>query len=72
MGLYNSVTGFGNQAPEGPRSADTQVKGSQSRETEPIEFEQAFNRAYRSYRINGRPRMDVETSSIESEEIQLT
>ena len=31
MGLYNSVTGFGNQAPEGPRSADTQVKGSQSR-----------------------------------------
>ena len=27
----------------------------------PIEREQAFGRAYRSYRINGRPRMDVNT-----------
>ena len=27
----------------------------------PIEREQAFGRAYRSYRINGRPRMDVDT-----------
>ena len=27
----------------------------------PIESEQAFGRAYRSYRINGRPRMDVDT-----------
>ena len=27
----------------------------------PIELEQAFNRAYRSYRINGRSRMDVDT-----------
>ena len=27
----------------------------------PIEHEQAFRRAYRSYRINGRPRMDVDT-----------
>ena len=34
------------------------------RESEPeefIELEQAFNRAYRSYRINGRSRMDVNT-----------
>ena len=52
MGLYNRVTGSGNH---------TQLKGSRSRETEPIELEQAFNGAYRSYRINGRPRMDVET-----------
>ena len=28
---------------------------------DPIEFEQAFNRAYRSYRINGRSRMDIDT-----------
>ena len=55
MGLYNTVTGSGNQAPE------TQLKGSRSRQTEPIELEQAFNGAYRSYMINGRPRMDVET-----------
>ena len=27
----------------------------------PIELEQAFNGAYRSLRINGRPRMDVDT-----------
>ena len=27
----------------------------------PIELEQALNRAYRSYRINGRCRMDVDT-----------
>ena len=27
----------------------------------PIELKQAFNRAYRSYRINGRSRMDVDT-----------
>ena len=61
MGLYNRVTGSGNQAPEGPRFADTQLKGSRSTEPEPIELEQAFNGAYRSYRINGKPRMDVET-----------
>ena len=50
MGLYNRVTcSAGNQAPE----------VQWSRETKPIELEQAFNGAYRSYRINGRPRMDV-------------
>ena len=52
MGLYNRITGSGNH---------TELKVSQSCETEPIELEQAFNGAYRSYRINGRPRMDVET-----------
>ena len=52
MGLYNGITGSaGNQAPEVQRST----------EPEPIELEQAFSGAYRSYRINGRPRMDVET-----------
>ena len=61
MGLYNGVTGSGNQTPEGPHSAEAQQKGSRSCETEPIELEQDFNGAYRSYRINGRPRMDVET-----------
>ena len=78
MALYNRVTGSGDQAPGGPHSVDTQLKGSrrplgptgkaplggtQSCETEPTELEQAFNGAYRSYRINGRPRMDVETFS---------
>ena len=50
MGLYNRVTGSttpgaGNQ---------TQLKGSRSAEPEPFkptELEQAFNGAYRSYRM---------------------
>ena len=53
MGLYNRVTGS--------TANHTQLKRSRSCETEPIKLEQAFNGAYRSYRINGRPRMDVET-----------
>ena len=51
MGLYNRVTGSGNQAPEGPHFADTQLKGSRStgveslasREPKPTELEQAFS-----------------------------
>ena len=71
MGPYNMATGSGNL---GPHSAEAQLKGSQSTgverpattdrgttSREPIELEQAFNGAYRSYGINGRPRMDVET-----------
>ena len=52
MRLYNRVTGSaGNQVPEVQRST----------ELEPIELKEAFDGAYRSYRIDGRPRMDVET-----------
>ena len=61
MGLYNRVTGSGNQTPEGPRFVEAQLKGYRHTEPEPIELEQASNGAYRSYRINGRPRMDVQT-----------
>ena len=49
MGLYNRVIG---STAKGSRSA-----GLASREPEPfkpIELEQAFNGAYRSYRVNGR------------------
>ena len=56
MGLYNRVTGS--------TANQTQLKGSRSKEPEPvkrIELEQAFNGAYRSYSINGRPKMDVDT-----------
>ena len=60
MGLYNRVTGS--------TANLTQLKGSRrllgptsrSAESEPIELEQAFNGAYRSYRVNGRPKMDVD------------
>ena len=49
MGLYNRVTGFtGNE---------TRIK--EPKPFKPIELEQAFRGAYRSYRINGRPKIDV-------------
>ena len=64
MGLYNRVTGS--------TANDTQLKGflrplgptprsAEPKPFKPIELEQAFNGAYRSYRVNGRPKMDVDT-----------
>ena len=56
MGLYNKVTGS--------TARQTQLKGSRSTEPKPfnpIQLEQAFNGAYRSYRVNGRPKMDADT-----------
>ena len=51
MGLYNRVTGStGNE---------TRIKGPEP--FKPIELEQAFGGAYRSYRVNGRPKIDVDT-----------
>ena len=49
MGLYNRVTG----------SAETRIKGPEP--FKPIDLEQAFRGAYRSYRVNGRPKIDVDT-----------
>ena len=51
MGLYNRVTGNQTQLEE--------LKESEP--YNPIELEQAFYGAYRSYRINGRSRMEVDT-----------
>ena len=53
--LYNRATGF-----------TTPGTGNEKRIKEPaplkpIELEQAFNGAYRSYRIGGKPKMDVDT-----------
>ena len=51
MGLYNRVTvSTGNE---------TRIK--EPKPFEPIELEQAFGGAYRSYRINGKPKIDVDT-----------
>ena len=56
MGLYNRVTGSTtNQAPEGPQ------RSAEPKPFKPIELEQAFRGSYRSYRISGRPKMDVDT-----------
>ena len=56
MGLYNRVNGSA-------ANQTQQSAGPASREPEPfkpIELEQAFNGAYRSYRVNGRPKIDVD------------
>ena len=60
IGLYNRVTGS-TQWSTGPATAK---RGAASREPEPfepIELEQAFGGSYRSYRVNGRPKIDVDT-----------
>ena len=51
MGLYNRVTG----------SAGKGTRIKEPKPFKPIELEQAFGGAYRSYRINGKPKMDVDT-----------
>ena len=51
MELYNGVTGSAGN--------ETRIKGPKP--FKPIELEQAFGGAYRSYRVNGRPKIDVDT-----------
>ena len=63
MGLYNRVTGSpGNE---------TIIK--EPKPSKPIELEQAFGGSYRSYRVNGKPKMDVDTffNRIRKELIEL-
>ena len=51
MVLYNRVTG----------SAANETRTIGPEPFKPIELEQAFGGAYRSYRVNGRPNIDVDT-----------
>ena len=51
MGLYNRVTG----------STGNETRIKEPKPFKPIELEQAFGGTYRSYRINGRPKIDVDT-----------
>ena len=51
MGLYNRVTG----------STGNETIIKESKQFKPIELEEAFGGAYRSYRVNGRPKIDVDT-----------
>ena len=51
MGLYNRVTG----------STGNGTRIKEPKPFKPIELEQAFGGAYRSYRINGIPKIDVDT-----------
>ena len=52
VGLYNRVT-------TGSTGNETRIK--EPKPFKPIELEQAFGGAYRSYRVNGRPKIDVDT-----------
>ena len=51
MGLYNRVTG----------STGNETRIKEPKPFKPIELEQSFRGAYRSYRINGKPKIDVDT-----------
>ena len=51
MGLYNRVTG----------STGNETRIKNPKPIKPTELEQAFGGAYRSYRINRRPKIDVDT-----------
>ena len=63
MGLYNRVTGSSGK--------ETRIK--EPKPFKPIELEEAFGRCYRSYRVNGKPKMDVDTffNRIRDELIEL-
>ena len=63
MGLYNRVTS----------STGNQTRIKEPKPFKPIKLEQAFGGAYRSYRVNGKPKMDVDTffNRIRKELIEL-
>ena len=63
MGLHNRITG----------SAGNETRIKEPKPFKPIELEQAFRGAYRSYRVNGKPKMDVDTffNRIRKELIEL-
>ena len=60
MGLYNRVTGS-TQWSTGPSTAERDAASAEPKPFKPIELEQAFGGAYRSYKINMRPKIDVDT-----------
>ena len=61
MGLYNRVTG----------STGNETRIKEPAPFKPIELEQAFRGAYKSYRINGKPKLDTFFNRIKKERIEL-
>ena len=59
MGLYSRVTGS-TQRSTGPSTAEQCAASTEPKPFKPIELEEAFGGAYRSYRINGRLKVDVD------------
>ena len=72
MGLYDRVAGS-TQRSTGPSTAERGAPSAETKPFKPIELEQAFGGAYRSYRVNGRPKVDVDTffNKIRKELIEL-
>ena len=72
MGLYNRVTGS-TQRSAGPLTAEWGAASVEPEPFKPIELEQAFGGSYRSYRVNGRSKIDVDTffNRIRKELIEL-
>ena len=72
MGLYDRVAGS-TQRSTGPSTAERGAASAEPKPFKPIELEQAFGGAYRSYRINGKPKIDVDTffNRIKKELIKL-
>ena len=60
MGLYNRVTGSA-QWSAGPSATEWGAANAEPKPFKPIELEQAFGGSYRSHRVNGRPKIDVDT-----------
>ena len=60
MGLYDRVAGS-IQRSTGPSTAERGAASIEPNPFKPIELEQAFGGDYRSYRINGRPKINVDT-----------
>ena len=59
MGLYDRVLGS-TQWSTGPSTTEQGAASAELKPFKPIELEQAFGGAYRSYKINGRPKIDVD------------
>ena len=59
MGLYNRVAGS-TQRSTGPSTAERGAASAEPKPFKPIELEEAFGGAYRSYRVNGRSKIDVD------------
>ena len=60
MGLYDRVAGSTQQS-TGPSTTARGAASAEPKPFKPIELEQVFGGAYRSYRINGKPKIDIDT-----------
>ena len=72
MGWSDRVAGS-TQWITGPSTAEQGTASAEPKPFKPIELEQAFRGAYRSYRVNGRPKIDADTffNRIRKELIEL-